>query len=71
MSNTPRRFALLTPVTTLIMAAAATPPAATADDLLQELKKVPYGIVFESFQDQNWDLFVMRADGSHRAAATG
>ena len=38
MSNPPRRFALRTPVTMLIMVAAATPFAATADDLLQELK---------------------------------
>jgi Tol biopolymer transport system component len=34
-------------------------------DFAAELKKVPYKILYESFQDNNWELFVANADGSH------
>lgn len=38
--------------------------------LLDELKKVPYRIVFESHQGESWDLFQVRADGSDRVNLT-
>jgi Tol biopolymer transport system component len=32
--------------------------------LLRELRNVPYKIVFETFRQGNWDLYMVRADGS-------
>ena len=54
----------------LLWGAAVALPPAYGEDLAQELKKVPYKIVFESYQDQNWDLFMVRADGSDRVNLT-
>jgi len=48
---------------------AAVVPVSGAD-FAQELKHVPYRIVCESYQEQNWDLFLMRADGSERVNLT-
>ena len=40
-------------------------PARTpAVELADELKDVPFRIVFESFQDDNWELMMVNADGS-------
>ena len=39
-------------------------PPASADDLLDELKRVPYRIVYETFRDDNWELIMVDADGS-------
>jgi len=36
-----------------------------AEDLAQELKRVPYKIVFETYRDNNWELCTVNADGSH------
>lgn len=44
--------------------------AARADELAEQLKSVPYRIVYESYQADNWDLFSMRADGSDRVNLT-
>ena len=35
------------------------------EELLQELKKSPYKIVFETYRDNNWELYKIDADGSH------
>ena len=35
-----------------------------ADDLREELKKVPCQIVYESYRDNNWELCQINADGS-------
>jgi Tol biopolymer transport system component len=35
-----------------------------ADDLREELKKVPYQIVFETYRGDNWELYQINADGS-------
>lgn len=35
-----------------------------ADDLRAELKKVPYKIVYETYQNGNWEIFQINADGS-------
>lgn len=48
---------------------AAIAPAAESD-LLEELKTLPYRIAYESYQNGNWDLFLMRADGSGRVNLT-
>ncbi len=37
--------------------------AARAEDLALELKSVPYKIVYETWQNDNWELFVVSADG--------
>lgn len=37
----------------------------TAPDLLAELKSYPSKILFESFHDNNWEIFMMNADGSN------
>lgn len=36
-----------------------------AEDLAEELKNVPFKIIYETWQDENWDLFLANADGSH------
>lgn len=43
---------------------------AFSGELIDELKKVPYKIVYESYQDENWDLFMIHADGSARVNLT-
>ena len=40
-------------------------PAATAEELSAELKAVPYKVVFETWRDGNWELFMTDADGSN------
>jgi TolB protein len=40
-------------------------PAGANADLLAELKNVPHRILFESFRDGNWELYVMGAEGSN------
>ncbi len=55
----------------ILWCALASPLAsASGNDLIEELKRVPYRIVFESHQDQDWDLFQIRADGSDRVNLT-
>lgn len=40
-------------------------PAALADDLIGELKSLPYKIVYETCRDGNWELTMVDADGSN------
>ena len=47
-----------------VLANAGWASPATAADLAEELKQVPYKIVYETYQDGNWELFQIRADGS-------
>ncbi|MCY2995434.1 MAG: hypothetical protein NTY19_47350 [Planctomycetota bacterium] len=60
----------------LFCSLAAWPPAGTssgraaAADLAEELKTVPYKIVYETFQKDNWELFMVDADGSHQVNLT-
>ena len=70
MSSKPHRPQSVALGAVLLLGAAAALPSACGEDLAQELKKVPYKIVFESYQDQNWDLFMVRADGSDRVNLT-
>ena len=49
---------------------AATIPAWAAEDLREELKKVPYKIVYETYRDGNWELCQINADGSHPVLLT-
>jgi dipeptidyl aminopeptidase/acylaminoacyl peptidase len=44
-------------------------PAAMAK-LRAELKKLPYGIVYESYRGSDWELYTIRADGSGGANLT-
>jgi hypothetical protein len=41
-----------------------------AEELRQELKHVPYKIVYESYFDNHWGLKMANADGSHPAILT-
>lgn len=52
-----------------ILATSATESVA-ADDLRDELQSVPHRILFEAYENDNWDLFVMNADGSERRNLT-
>ncbi len=54
----------------LLLGTGTTVSSVAGEDLAQELKRVPYRIVFESYQDQNWDLFAIHADGSERVNLT-
>jgi Tol biopolymer transport system component len=38
---------------------------ACAEELAEQLKTVPYRIVYETHRDDNWELFMVDADGSH------
>jgi Tol biopolymer transport system component len=44
--------------------------SAGADDLAAELKDYPHRIIYETYQDGNWELFVAAADGSEKANLT-
>ena len=44
--------------------------ALAADDLAAELKGYPHKIIYETYQDGNWELFVAAADGSEKANLT-
>jgi Tol biopolymer transport system component len=48
----------------LVLAAALLPTVAMAEDLADELKQIPDKIVWETWQEDNWELFVANADGS-------
>jgi len=44
--------------------------SAPAQDLAAELKQVPYRIVYETWHDNNWEIFSIKADGSDPANLT-
>ncbi|MFT5522354.1 MAG: Tol biopolymer transport system component [Pirellulaceae bacterium] len=46
------------------------PQELSADDLQQRLQQYPHKVVFESYDEDNWELFVMNADGSNRKKIT-
>jgi len=46
------------------------PNNATSGELVEELQRVPYKIIYETWQDNNWELFVARADGSEAVNLT-
>ena len=48
-----------------LAAAGLLPPglATAAQELSDELSGVPYKIVYETWQDNNWELFLISADG--------
>ena len=54
------RCGLVLAIVTLVTFA----PATTAGELLDELKQVPYRIVYETYRGGNWELFTVNADGS-------
>ena len=41
-----------------------------AEELAETLKQVPTRIVYETWQDNNWELFTIRADGTEMANLT-
>lgn len=41
-----------------------------SEELRQELKNVPYKIVYETYQQTNWELFQVDADGSNQTNLT-
>lgn len=43
---------------------------APAQDLAAELRDYPHRVVYETYQDGNWELFVARADGSEKSNLT-
>ncbi len=52
------------------LARTAESAAPQADELSTELQSCPDKILFESYADDNWDIFVMNADGSGRRNLT-
>jgi Tol biopolymer transport system component len=55
----------------LVFLSAIVTTATNADEaLLSELRSSPHQVVFESYIDDNWELFVMNADGSGRRNLT-
>ena len=52
-------------VAVLLWAAFGCGSLARGAEFAAELKQVPYKILYETFQDNNWDLFLANADGSH------
>lgn len=55
---------------TLVLIGAPWIGPASAAELSEELKSVPHKIVFETWQDGNWELFLANADGSERKNLT-
>jgi Tol biopolymer transport system component len=45
-------------------------PAVSGEDLQQQLKQYPHKVVFESYDEDNWELCVMNADGTGRKKLT-
>jgi Tol biopolymer transport system component len=43
---------------------------AAADELADELKRLPFKIVYETHREGNWDLFMVNADGTHPVNVT-
>lgn len=64
-----RRFLHLFNVTALTTVFAAVSVWA-ADDLREELKKVPFKIIYETCRKGNWELCQINADGSHPVLLT-
>jgi Tol biopolymer transport system component len=55
----------------LLLSVALCPlPPARAAELSEELKSVPYRIVYETWHDDNWELFIASADGSKQENLT-
>ncbi|MBC8874221.1 MAG: PD40 domain-containing protein [Planctomycetes bacterium] len=54
------------PTTILLLLVGIWSPVAIASDaeLLEELKHVPNKIVYETYRENNWELFLVNADGS-------
>ena len=52
------------------LCACAMSATAGADELAEALKQVPARIAYETWQDGNWELFTVRADGSEKANLT-
>ncbi len=66
-----RSLALSTRLVLLSFAVAVTVnTAARAESLSDELKASPHKILFESYDEDNWELFSMNADGSGRKKLT-
>jgi len=70
---TARRYCVV--AATLVTALAAAYPlgsetATAADELSEQLRDVPHKVVYESWQEDNWDLLVVNADGSAPANLT-
>ena len=63
------RIVWIVPLLTTLMICGLLLPAA-AEDLAEELKSVPYRILYETWQDDNWELFISAADGSNRVNLT-
>jgi len=40
------------------------PPPPPSEEFAGKLKDIPYRIVYETFRDNNWDLYSVKADGS-------
>jgi len=52
------------------LALACLPARAPAAELAEELKAVPFQVVYESFRDGNWELYQANADGSQTVNLT-
>ena len=55
-----RKLALLT----IVLFTAGSVNGSDQSDLLEQLRRVPYQLVYESYIDENWELFRSRPDGS-------
>ncbi|MCX6909030.1 MAG: hypothetical protein NTY01_13450 [Verrucomicrobia bacterium] len=59
-----RRFPRRWSRAALTMLCAAVVSAWAADDLREEIKKVPYKLLHETYRDGNWEIYQVNADGS-------
>ncbi len=67
----PRQLSLATLGAILLLAAAMRPsPVAAAEELAGQLKSVVHRVVYETFEEDNWELFICNADGSQPANLT-
>lgn len=61
----PRLPARLLAIGLLAAATGALAASPEEEKLLAELKQLPYRIVYETFRDTNWELFMVNPDGSN------
>ena len=61
----PRHHTMLLTASVLAISTLAGSAFGRAADLAEELKAVPHKIVYETWQETNWELFMVDADGSH------
>jgi Tol biopolymer transport system component len=71
MPQTMKKILLLALFTRAALSLAAAADVSDHDPLRQQLKSLPFKIAFETYTNDNWEIFVVDPDGSHPVNLTG